>query len=136
MDEKKDENRLPLSHRPGRRRSGTETRRKTRLVNFRATEDERAALESLARAEGLTLGSYIRSTLLPRAKTLSRRRPRVDEAAIAKLYGNLNRIGNNINQIARAMNEGQVREAAALERMENEFITTLKAARLALGYNA
>lgn len=132
----KDEKRLPLSHRPGRRRSGTETRRKTRLVNFRATDEERAALESLALAEGLTLGSYIRSTLLPRARTLSRRRPRVDEAAIAKLYASLNRIGNNINQIAHAMNADQVQEAAALERIEAEFIATLKAARLALGYNA
>lgn len=132
----KDEKRLPLSHRPGRRRSGTETRRKTRLVNFRATDEERATLESLALAEGLTLGSYIRSTLLPRARTLSRRRPRVDEAAIAKLYASLNRIGNNINQIAHAMNADQVQEAAALERIEAEFIATLKAARLALGYNA
>ena len=87
-------------------------------------------------AEGLTLGSYIRSTLLPRARTLSRRRPRVDEAAIAKLYASLNRIGNNINQIAHAMNADQVQEAAALERIEAEFIATLKAARLALGYNA
>jgi hypothetical protein len=78
----------------------------------------------LALAEGLTLGSYIRSTLLPRARTLSRRRPRVDEAAIAKL------------QIAHAMNADQVQEAAALERIEAEFIATLKAARLALGYNA
>ena len=132
----KDEKRLPLSHRPGRRRSGTETRRKTRLVNFRATDEERTTLESLALAEGLTLGSYIRSTLLPKARTLSRRRPRVDEAAIAKLYATLNRIGNNINQIAHAMNAGQVQEAASLKEIQAEFIATLKAARLALGYNA
>lgn len=132
----KNEKRLPLSHRPGRRRSGSETRRKTRLVNFRANDEERAALESLALADGLTLSSYCRTRLLKDVKTLSRRRPRVDEAAIAKLYASLNRIGNNINQIAHAMNAGQVEEAAAVDRIETELIATLKAARLALGYNA
>jgi len=35
-----------------------------------------------------------------------------------------------------AMNADQVQEAAALERIEAEFIATLKAARLALGYKA
>ena len=135
MEGSKGADRLPLSHKPGRR-SWSETRRKTRLINFRATDDERAALEGLAQAEGLTLGSYIRSSLLPKVRTLSRRRPRVDEAAISKLYATLNRIGNNINQIAHAMNAGQVQEAAVLERIEAEFTATLKAARLALGYNA
>jgi uncharacterized protein (DUF1778 family) len=134
MDGGKDARKLPLSHKPGRR-SGSETRRKTKVVNFRATEEERAALDSLAQADGLTLGSYIRASLLPKVRTLSRRRPRADEAAIATLYATLNRIGNNINQIAHAMNAGQVQEAAALANIEAEFIATLKAARLALGYN-
>jgi hypothetical protein len=134
MEGTKDAKRLPLSHKPGRR-SGSETRRKTKVVNFRATEEERAALENLAQAEGLTFGSYIRTCLLKDVKTHSRRRPRADEAAIAKLYATLNRIGNNINQIAHAMNAGQVQEAAALTKIEAEFTATLKAARLALGYN-
>jgi hypothetical protein len=135
MDGNKDAKRLPLSHRPGRR-SGSDTRRKTRVIPFRATDEERAELKSLAQGEGLTLGSYIRSSLLAKVKTQSRRRPRADEAAIAKLYATLNRIGNNLNQIAHAMNAGQVREAAALARIEAEFTATLTAARLALGYNA
>jgi len=48
----------------------------------------------LALAEGMTLGSYIRSRLLPRARTLSKGDVRVwMQAAIAKLYASLNRIG-------------------------------------------
>ncbi len=135
MDGSKDAKRLPLSHMPGRGRSGTETRRKTKLISFRVAEEERAALDNQAQAEGLTLGSYIRTSMLKKVTTHSRRRPRVDEAAIAKLYATLNRIGNNINQIAYAMNAGQVREAAALAKIEAEFIGTLKAARVALGYS-
>lgn len=131
-----DEKRLPLSHRPGRRRSGSETRQKGSRITVRLMAEEKAGIEQLAEAQGLTVGSYIRSSLLPKVKTLSRRRPRADEAAIAKLYASLNRLGNNVNQIAHAMNAGQVQEAAALERIEAELIATLKAARLALGYNA
>lgn len=135
MDGTKDAKGLPLSHRPGRGRSGSETRRKTKLINFRADDEERAALENQAQAEGMTLSSYIRTSMLKKVKTHSRRRPRADEAAIAKLYATLNRIGNNINQIAYALNTGQVREAAALTKIEAEFIATLKAARVALGYS-
>jgi hypothetical protein len=92
-------------------------------------------LENQAQADGLTFGSYVRTHLLKDVKTRSRRRPRADEAAIAKLYATLNRIGNNINQIAHAMNAGQLREAEALTKIEAEFTATLRAARLALGYN-
>jgi hypothetical protein len=132
----KDEKRLPLSHQPGRRRSGTEKRRKSKVVGVRLNEEDYAALLNEAEAHNLTPPSYIREYKLKTTGVRSRRRPAADVAAISELYAKLNRIGNNINQIAHAMNAGQVEEAAALERIEAEFIATLKAARLALGYNA
>jgi hypothetical protein len=104
------ERKLPLSHTP--KRSGSGNRRKQKIVNFRATAEEYAAVEQAANEARLTLGSYIRETLLTTPKTRTRRRPLADVAALAKLIAELNRIGGNINQIARAVNCGEHPESA------------------------
>src|SRR3954454_24306897 len=94
------ERKLPLSHTP--KRSGSETRQKGRIIPFRATAEERAAVERAADAAGLSLSSYIRETLLAVPQTRSRRRARADVAVLAKLIAEMNRIGGNINQLARS----------------------------------
>ena len=99
------EAKIPLSHRP--KTSGSSTRQKQHVMTFRVTAEERRELETAALAAGLTFGSYIRQSLLKTARTGKRRRPLADAAVLPRLLGELNRIGGNINQIARRVNFGE-----------------------------
>jgi hypothetical protein len=81
-------------------------------MTFRVTAAERSELESLASAAGLKLGSFIRESLLKSPQTRKRRRPLADVAALPRLLGELNRIGGNINQIAKRVNFGETPVAA------------------------
>jgi uncharacterized protein (DUF1778 family) len=128
------ERKLPLSHTP--KASGSDTRRKQRIVNFRATAEEYAVVEEAAQKAGLTIGSYIRQTVLTAPRTRSRRVPRPDVAALAKLIAELNRIGGNINRIARAANGGEQPESTWLQVTLQLLLQTMKCVRAALGFES
>ena len=120
----------PLSHRP---RTGTEKRKRSRVVGIRMTDEEYAQTEAAAERKGLTVPSYARHTLLAEPQTRSRRRPRADVATLARFCGELNRIGSNINQIARAANSGEQRSEVRLAGALADIEGTLTLARLAMG---
>jgi hypothetical protein len=85
-------------------RSGSETRQRTGIIGFRATTAERAELEAAAERSGLSLGSYIRATVLTVRETRSRRRPTVEREALAQLLAQLGRISGNVHQISKCLN--------------------------------
>ena len=128
------ERKLPLSHAP--KKSGSDTRQKQRIVNFRATAEEYATVEEAAKNAGLTMGSFIRQTMLAAPKTRPRRQVRVDVAVLAKLIAELNRIGGNINQIARAFNCGEPPETAWLKEALRVLLQTMRAVRAAMGFES
>jgi hypothetical protein len=76
--------------------------------SLRLSAEERAALE--AEAGDTPLGAFIREKLLngAQAPRQERRRVRRDEAALARLLGELGnaRLANNLNQLAKAANAG------------------------------
>jgi hypothetical protein len=121
----------PLSHRP--KKSGTSTRRKQNVMTFRVTAAERSELETLATAAGLTPGSYIRESLLKSPQTRKRRRPLADTAALPRLLGELNRVGGNINQIARAINFGAAPLPGEIQEILGTHREILAAIRSAMG---
>jgi hypothetical protein len=102
-----------------RRRPGSETRRKQYRVTYRLSEPERRELEQLADRAGQTLATYSRSRVLAAPATRPRYRPPVNLLVFTRLLTELNRIGGNINQIARHLNfggtpvEGDIRAALA-----------------------
>jgi hypothetical protein len=128
------ERKLPLSHTP--KKSGSGNRQKQRIINFRATAEEYAVVELAAENAGLKLGSYARETLLAAPKTRSRKRVRADVAALAKLIAELNRIGGNINQIARAANYGGQMESEWLQNTLALLLETMKSVRGAMGFES
>ena len=67
---------------------------------MRLTKAERAHLDRLSRESGLTLSRTIRACI-----SGTELRPRPPEE-LGQLYTEVNRIGNNINQIARKINAG------------------------------
>ena len=76
-------------------------RRNERLAGLRLTASERAVVEAQAAAAGLDLPTYQRSRLLNQRPPVARSTP--DAALLVEL----NRIGVNLNQIARAVNRGR-----------------------------
>ena len=78
-----------------------EERKDDRLPNLRVTSAERALIEERAAAAGLTLVEYCRRAIFK--SRIAPRRGTVDQALLVEL----NRVGVNLNQIARRVNAGR-----------------------------
>jgi hypothetical protein len=125
-----EETKIPLSH---KRRSGSETRQKERRISLRVTGNEYAKVEAAAKGAGITLASYARLSLIDTPQTRTRRRPLVDVAALAKLLGELNRIGGNIHQILRRVNFGETPVAQEFHEALKGHREIISAIRQAMG---
>ena len=88
---------------PNRGKSGG--RAKGKMVWL--TEAENAALEARAAASGLSVASYLRAAALGEAGPRARRRPTIEKELLGTAIAELNRVGNNVNQIARMGNIGK-----------------------------
>ena len=88
--------------------SGTEKRARDRHITIRLSAEERARLDDAAERAGLTTGSYARQLLLGAPPPRQSRRPPVERRELAKLLGELGKIGSNLNQLAKATNQGLV----------------------------
>ena len=78
-----------------------EKERRTRTVGVRVTEAEAAELQERAQAARLSMGAYLRRRALGQ-----RVRSAVERRLGAAELRELNRIGVNLNQMARALNSG------------------------------
>lgn len=96
---------------------------------FRFTPAEHAHLTQLAQESGLSRAEVLRS--LVRGAPLPTRLPAFDQAAVATLA----RLGNNLNQIAKAVNSGDrslpafesmVKEAHQVRAVVNEALAKLR----------
>ena len=107
-----------------RPRLGDEERR-TRTVGVRMTEAEAEELRSRAQAARLSMGAYLRRRGLGQRVRMAAER-RLGAAELREL----NRIGVNLNQMARAINSGAVSSPAetqaAVERV-GELVAKLLA---------
>ena len=74
-------------------------RQRDKEIHFMTTEEERDIIKERAREVNMNLGEYARRMLIEGQVTV------VDLAPIKELSGELGRIGNNINQIARKANQ-------------------------------
>ncbi len=88
-------------------KSGTETRQRNKLLQVRLTPDELAEIEAQAARAELTTASFARSILLSSPAPRARRRPAVQTQEVARLLGELGKVGSNLNQIAHRLHTGQ-----------------------------
>jgi hypothetical protein len=86
--------------------SGSDKRQRGETVTVRLSKDERDALDALASRSGLAAGAFMRAATFGDAGPRARRRPPVDHRALRQLLGECGRVGNNLNQIAKRLNEG------------------------------
>ena len=86
--------------------SGSDKRQRGKTVTVRLSKDERDALDALASRSGLAAGAFMRAAAFGDAGPRAQRRPPVDHRALRQLLGECGRVGNNLNQIAKRLNEG------------------------------
>lgn len=87
----------PTGGRPGKPQKDA----RSATVIFRVTADQRQQIEAAAAAAGVSVSNYARALVLT-ARPPRQPRGRADAAALSEL----NRVGVNLNQIARALNRG------------------------------
>ena len=89
--------------------SASETRQRGGVLGVRVTPEERAKITADAQAVGLSLGGYLRFLGMkmptPRTQT-ARATPDANE--VRRLLGEVNKLGGNLNQLARLGNQGQI----------------------------
>jgi hypothetical protein len=88
---------------------------KTRIVPIRFTPEQYEQLSEKANRAGVAIGTAARTILLGTAGPRAVKRPPVERAELARLLGAIGKIGSNVNQIARAFNEG--RDAPSLAEL-------------------
>ena len=87
--------------------SGSDKRQRNRRISLRYTDDELNRIAAKADRAGLAVAAFLRASALGGdAGPRSRRRPPADHKALRQLLGECGRVGNNLNQIARRLNEG------------------------------
>jgi hypothetical protein len=86
--------------------SGTEKRARKGSLTFRLLPEERAVIDAAASAVGLTAGSYAREVLLGAPAPRPVRSPPAERRELARLLGELGKIGSNLNQLAKASHTG------------------------------
>ena len=84
-------------------RSGTEKRQRTTIVTMRINPEEAATIRQIAQTRGESVSGLMRSALLHNRPPASR----IEVQAVARLLGQLGKIGSNINQIAYHLNAGR-----------------------------
>lgn len=78
--------------------------KRTRFVHVRFTPQEYAQLETLAGAAQVELSAYVRSVLLGASVPRRARKKSASVVVLGETLVALNRIGSNINQLARQAN--------------------------------
>ena len=84
----------------------SEVRQKQTRITFRVTAAEYADIADAAGRAGVSVGGYIRGRVLAATTTRSLRRVALDVQAVARLQGELNRVGSNIHQLLKLIRFG------------------------------
>jgi hypothetical protein len=117
---------------PAKPRSGSETRKRNKLLPIRLSDDERTEIEELSRKAGLTVGSYARQQMLQAKPPRSVRRPSLEREMTAQLLGQVGRVSGNLHQLVRHLNYGKeadrrrvVEVLDALDLLKREIMQAL-----------
>jgi len=116
-------------------RSGSEKRQRSHRLTMRFSPEEWSKLEERASAVELSRTAYMRLSAVGSSGPRARRRKPVDVKALAQASTDLNRVGNNLNQIARVLNRKESVAFKAIEATTADLVITLRAMKRAAGYD-
>lgn len=111
--------------------SGSNNRKRQEILRFRVTAEEKEQIEQDAGRAGVSTGYYARHVLLDAPIPRQAKRPSIETDLLKKTLAELNKIGSNINQLARSHNQRKppYREdvLVALESLNLAVLDVLKA---------
>ena len=107
---------------------------KDRRLNLRCTAAQYAEVDEAATRAGLSLGAFLRAKAFGSPGPRAARRPPVELAELARLLGQIGKLGSNVNQLAHHANQGQDGPALVELRLMRRDLAVLRIATLnALG---
>jgi mobilization protein NikA len=77
---------------------------KTHRIALRCTDEDRAFLEESASQAGLSVGAFLRTIAFGTAGARAVKRPHIEREQLARLLGEIGKLGSNVNQIAKWAN--------------------------------
>lgn len=98
--------------------AGSEKRQRTEQVKARLTPDELSILADKADKAGMTTAAFLRAAALGSPGARAQRKLPIDATLLREVLGHLGRVGNNLNQIARHLNEGEAAHTQLPELIE------------------
>lgn len=105
--------------------------RRTVTLGIRCTPTERDQVRAAATAAGITSAAFARRVLL--AAATDRRRPDIRSSPLhPEVRRELGRLGNNLNQVARALNSARGMPPAKLTALSEELGDVITELRLEL----
>ena len=113
--------------------AGSDKRQRGKIIASRCLDEEFAAIAAKADKAGLAVAAFMRAAALGDAGPRAQRRPPADHKALRQILGELGRIGNNLNQIARALNTRGQPIPPGLESALSAFGPLRRAIYIALG---
>ncbi len=118
---------------PTGKRRGSQKRQRTKAFNIGMTEAEFAQAEDRARKAGMSNAAYGRACVLGEKGPRAKRAPPLNHELLGEALASLNRIGNNLNQIAKHLNSGGHPDHAAMTTARAELMGLIEAILGALG---
>jgi len=85
-------------------------------ISFRVSEDEKREIKKIAKELGISISDYARLKVFSKA---SIRRRKTNCKEYEQLLKEINKIGRNINQIAKYCNQNRDVDVAVLEALSN-----------------
>ena len=127
-----DEQTPPRKPSPGTRRK-SDKRQRTETLFARVTPEEKSAFVARADRAGMASAAFMRALALGDAGPRARRRRPVEHQALVQALATLNRVGNNLNQIARNTNRGMDIDVPQLRDALHQYHQVIAAIYEALG---
>ncbi len=115
--------------------AGSEKRQRGKIQPVRCTLEEFKAIAAKADKAGLAIAAFMRAAALGDPGPRAQRRPPADHKALRQILGHIGRIGNNINQIARALNAEERTSLRDLPEALRAYLVLRDAIFKALGKN-
>ena len=127
-----DEQTPPREPSPGTRRK-SDKRQRTETLFARVTPEEKSAFVARADRAGMASAAFMRALALGDAGPRARRRRPIEHQALVQALAALNRVGNNLNQIARNTNRGMDIDVPQLRDALHQYHQVIAAIYEALG---
>lgn len=103
--------------------TGSEKRKRQRVISFRVDLVEYDRIQNEADRGGVTVGTFARDVLIGAQAERRVRRPPAEKAELVRILGQLGKIGSNVNQLAAKANAGLLRvlDPMAIAQLQDDL---------------